>query len=243
MNGVIHPGSLRVTINVGFISPSGWSPWLTLVSYYGWRVVCLAVDNPPTTKTLYGIRAVSLYQVTPRWLPGSGLSLLLSYLRLFPLGKQLWTDASSLQVAVGCHPRRRSGKPSNEWTITILPCNHVLCGGVYAVFGKLHIVTHTLEGWDTAWSFPRPPRRRLSLILSAIMGGCPYKALHEAYCPPGAESLTSTIWHDGGLLLIFGLTTSVATPDCKSLSDWSNVASHLLSCLPHMTCLLMSKFT
>jgi hypothetical protein len=58
MNGVIHPGCPRVTINVGIISPSGWSPRLILASYYRWNISWLAVEEPHTTKNVNGIRAV-----------------------------------------------------------------------------------------------------------------------------------------------------------------------------------------
>jgi hypothetical protein len=159
MNGVIHPDCPRVTINVGIIPPSGWSPWLILASYYRWNVSWLAVDDPNTTNNVNGIRTVSPNQVTPSWLRGSGVSLLLSDSRLPPFRKQLWTEAYPLRATVGCHPPPRLGKPSNEWTSSILPCNHALCGGVSAVFGKLHLVTRTLEDWDASWSFPRLPRR------------------------------------------------------------------------------------
>jgi hypothetical protein len=186
MNGVIHSGSPWVNINVGIISPSGWSPWLTLASYYGWNVGWLAVDKPHTTKSLKGIHKMSLDQVTPSWLRGSVISLLLSDLRLPLLEQKLWTEASPLRAAVGCHPTRRLGKPSKECTSSILPCNHARCGGVSAVLGKLHLVMCTIEGWDTSWSYPRLPRCQLSLILSATIGGRPYTPPHKALCPPGA---------------------------------------------------------
>jgi hypothetical protein len=89
MNGVIHPGFPRVTISVGIISHSGWSPWLILASYYRWNVSWLAGDDPHTTNNVNGIRPVSPNQVTPSWLRGSRVSLLLSDLRLPPLGQQL----------------------------------------------------------------------------------------------------------------------------------------------------------
>jgi hypothetical protein len=41
------------------------------------------------------------------------------------------------------------------------------------VFGKLHLVTRTIEDWDASWSFPRLPRlprRQLTSIMSATMG-------------------------------------------------------------------------
>jgi hypothetical protein len=129
MNGIIHPGCPRVTINVGIISPSGWIPWLILVSYYLWNVSWLAVEEPHTTKNVNGIRMMSYNQVTPSWLRGYWDSLLLSGLRLPPLGQQLWTDASTIRADVGCRPPRRLGKPPKEWKISILPWNHALWGG------------------------------------------------------------------------------------------------------------------
>jgi hypothetical protein len=63
---------------MGIITPSGWSPWLILASYYGWNVSWLSVDEPHTTKNMNGIRMVSPNQVTPSWLRGYGVSLLLS---------------------------------------------------------------------------------------------------------------------------------------------------------------------
>jgi hypothetical protein len=157
INGAIHPSSLQVTINVGMISPSGWSPWLILATYCKWNVSWLAVEEPHTTKNENGIRMVSPNQVTPSWLRLYGVSLLLSDSRLPPLGQQLWTEASPLWADVGCRPPRRLGKPSKYWTSSILPCNHDLQGGLSAVFGKLHIVTRTINGWYTSWSFPRIP--------------------------------------------------------------------------------------
>jgi hypothetical protein len=86
------------------------------------------------------------------------------------------------------------------------------------VFAKRHLVTRTIEDWDASWSLPRLPRYQLTSILSATMGGRTYKAPHKASWSPAAESLTSTLWHGGGLLPNFGLTTFVLTSDCKSLS-------------------------
>jgi hypothetical protein len=88
------------------------------------------------------------------------------------------------------------------------------------VFGKLHLVTRTIEGWDASWCFHQLPRRQLKSIMSATTRGRTYKAPHKASWPPAVESLTSTLWHGGGILSNFGLTTFVATPDCKSLSGW-----------------------
>jgi hypothetical protein len=186
-----------------------------VASYYRWNLSWLAVDDPHTIKHVNRTRTVSPNHVTSSWLRGS---LLLSDSRLPPLGQQLWTEALPLQADVGCRPPWRLGKPSKEWTRSILPWNHALCGGVSAVFGKLHLVTHTKKGCDTSWPFPRLPRRHLTLITSATMGGRTYKAPHKVSWPPAAESLTSTLWHGGGILSTFGLTTFIATPDCKSLS-------------------------
>jgi hypothetical protein len=205
---------------VSIISTSGWSPWLILASYYGWSVSWLAVEEPHTTKNVNRIHMISPNQVTPSYLRGSGFYLLLSDLRLPPHGQHLWNEASPIWADVGCRPPRRLGKTSKDWTSSILPWNHALYGGVSAVFGKLDLVTRTIKCWDTSWSFPRLPRRQLKPILSATMGGRPYKAPHEAFSPSAAESLTSTLWHGGDLLPTFGLPTFIGTPDFKSLSVW-----------------------
>jgi hypothetical protein len=62
------------------------------------------------------------------------------------------------------------------------------------VFGKLHLVTRTIEGWDASWYSPWFPRRQLT------WGGHTYKAPHTASWPPAVESLTSTLWHVDSLL-------------------------------------------
>jgi hypothetical protein len=193
MNGVNHHGCPRVTINVGIISPSGWSPWLILASYNKWNVSWLAFDDPHTTNNVNGIHTVSPNQVTPSWLRGSGVSLLFSDSRLPPLGQRLWTEASPLRADVGCLPPRRLGKLSKEWTSSILPWNRPSLG------------------------FLDASSRRYC----QQQGGCTYKAPHKDSWPPASESLTSTIWHGGGILSNFGLTTVVATPDCKSLQGWA----------------------
>jgi hypothetical protein len=163
---------------------------LILASSYKWNVSWLAVDDPYTTKNVNGIRTVSPHQVTPSWLRGYGVSLLLSDSRLPTRGQQLWNEDLPLRVTVGCHPPRQLGKPSKEWTSSILPWNHAMCGGLSALFGKHHLVTHTIEDWDASWSSPWLPRHQLTSILSAKMGGRTYKAPHKASWPPADESLT-----------------------------------------------------
>jgi hypothetical protein len=157
MNCAIHPGCPRDTTNMGIISPLCWSPWFILASYYRWNVCWLAVDDPHTSNNVNGIHTMYPDQVTPSWLQGSGVYLLLSDLRLPTLGQRLWTEASPLQDAVECCPPRQLEKPSNDWTSSILPWNHALYGGFFAMFGKLHLVTRKIEDWDTSWSFPRLP--------------------------------------------------------------------------------------
>jgi hypothetical protein len=110
--------------------------------------------------------------------------------------------------------------PSTDGTIP-LDCGVAPSGCCWmSPAAALCLMTRMIDSWDRAWSFPRLPRRQLSSILSETMCGQTYKAPHEAYCPPGAETLTSTVWHGGGLLPNFGLEFSVSTPDCKSSSGW-----------------------
>jgi hypothetical protein len=143
---------------------------------------------------------VSPNQVNPSWLRGSGVSLLLSDSRLPQLGKHLWTEALPLGANVGCRPPRRLGKPSKEWTSSILPWNHALCGGGFCCV------------WKTSPSDTYNRRLGHILVLSSASltsarvdpvrnngGGRTYKAPHKA--SPYLDSMAwrwsfTNLWSD-----------------------------------------------
>jgi hypothetical protein len=103
MSGFVDPMAPCVPITCSIISPSGWSPWLSLDAYYGWSVSWLAVDQLKPAKTLHGMRVVALNRVNLKLLCTYGVFLLLSDLYLPALGQHLWTGASSLRVSIDCH--------------------------------------------------------------------------------------------------------------------------------------------
>jgi hypothetical protein len=76
-----------------------------------------------------------------------------SDLHLPVLGQHLWNAASPLRVAIDCHSPRRSLKSHPDWTSSLLPWDHTLCGGISVTYGQLHLVSQNTNVKTTRGHF------------------------------------------------------------------------------------------